>query len=400
MSKERAQTLIDPDLELEDLRMLQGESTHTFICFVILSCLVISHAVSFEECDTDLSRLLTRIELRACFQEEWGAGVMSEDRFIDLFDRDGDGGISSAEYRLALENMRGTTLEGQMEDNEELGDAAFEEVDIQLRDGTVRTLSKEDFFSIHQAQMDAVQGSEEPEESEVQDLEELKVRNPELSRFIQLAQWVVGVMARHYSQVEGNTGKDAHFPEAAKMLELRSLPPGGSLNRGKEKGTDSSPSPDLSGMFDIYLELSIHVNSAKKGERKGAREEGRGIKPADPPLARDIRKYEFHVVGNPLKYRVPHAAIISCWELNNDGLRIDTLDVPAPRLYPQGGGDAGFTGSVFSFGAAATLWRSMSSSQRLIAALGCIVLGLAFMYFVILPCTFYLVMAQVGKDDD
>ena len=231
--------------------------------FVALCC-----SVSFEDCDTDLSRLLTRIELRACFQEEWGAGVMSEDRFIDLFDRDGDGGISSAEYRVALENMRDTTLEGQMENDGELEDGAFEEVDVQLRDGTVRTLSKDEFFSMHQAQMEATQGMEEQEESDVLDIEELKEKNPELSRFIQLAQWVVGVITKHYSEIKGNKGNDAHFPEKANILELRSLPPGGSLNRGKEKGSDSSPSPNLSGRFEIYLELSMLIRGSKKGKGK------------------------------------------------------------------------------------------------------------------------------------
>ena len=127
---------------------------------------------------------------------------MSEDRFIDLFDRDGDGGISSAEYRFALENMRDTTLEGQVENDGELGDAAFEEVDIKLRDGTVRTLSKGEFFSMYEAQMESTNGAEEFEESGFQDIEELKTKNPELSRFIQLAQWVVRVMTTHYSEVE------------------------------------------------------------------------------------------------------------------------------------------------------------------------------------------------------
>ena len=46
--------------------------------------------------------------------------------------------------------------------------------------------------------------------------------------------------------------------------------------------------------------------------------------------------YEFHVVGDPEKYRLPHAAIIDAWELNDDGFRIDTLDVPVPRLFPHG----------------------------------------------------------------
>ena len=77
------------------------------ISLIIFSFVALCCSVSFEECDTDLSRLLTRIELRACFQEEWGAGVMSEDRFIDLFDRDGDGGISSF-FRVVVTREAGS----------------------------------------------------------------------------------------------------------------------------------------------------------------------------------------------------------------------------------------------------------------------------------------------------
>ena len=110
--------------------------------------------------------------------------------------------------------------------------------------------------------------------------------------------------------------------------------------------------------------------------------------------------YEFHVVGDPEKYRLPHAAIIDAWELNDDGFRIDTLDVPVPRLFPHGGYTAEFTNFSISFGTAATLWRSMSSSQRMVAVLLCVILILAIIYFIILPCTYHVVMLQVGKNDE
>ena len=358
------------------------------------SLFAITVAVSFEACDSDKSQLLTRIELRECFKEEWGSEVMSEDRIIDIFDRDGDGGISSAEYRMGLEAMRDTTLEEQVENEDKLGDAAFEEVDVQMRDGTVHTLSKMEFLNMHQAHMDAQQESQtETHESQTQDLTELKNKNPELGRFIDLSKWALMVMTKHYSTIAGNKGKYAHFPDSASLLELRSLPPGGSLNRGKESSSDTSPSPNLSGNFDIYVELSLLRRDGRRGRGAG----GGKTKPADVPLARDIRKYEFHIIGDPLKYRLPHAAVVGCWELNNDGERIDTLELPTPRLFHQEGDATDQWG--WNLATAVAVWSSLDNTQRLVILLGSGVVFLAALYFVVLPLVYFLVMLQVGKED-
>ena len=121
---------------------------------LLLASLICALSVSFEECDTDSSRLVTKIELRDCFDREYGTDAMNVESLVGLFDRDGDGGISSSEYRLVLENMRDTTLDGEVQNDGEFGEDATTEVDIELRDGTVRTIQRDEFFHMNQARME------------------------------------------------------------------------------------------------------------------------------------------------------------------------------------------------------------------------------------------------------
>lgn len=358
--------------------------------------------VSFEDCDRDDSRLLTRIELRECFEEEYGPGVMHVDQLVQLFDRDGDGGISMSEYRLVLENMRDTTLDGEVQNDGEVGEDAFEEVDIEMRDGTVRTMHRDDFFEMNQARIDEHASQQGVSTNDGQNINTLKMKNPELGRFIELAEWAKGAMEDHWSTFKGNKGKDAHFPANSTIYELRSLPRGGSINRGKEKDTEVT-TPSLSGKFDIYFEMSIIVISAEnaskkektKSEKKRKESSVPKGKPADMPLARSIRKYEFHILGDPAVYRLPHAIVSACWELGDHGLRIDKLSVPEPRLYPKQS-DGPATLSLFALVPA--LWSSMSNQQRLVAILGALFMILMILFFVLLPALNFLIVLQIGKD--
>jgi hypothetical protein len=385
--------------------------------------------VSFEECDIDNSRLLTPMELRDCFDGTYGVGVMNVDRIVPLFDRDNDGGISIVEYRLVLENIRDTTLEGEVLNDGELGDASFDEVDVEYRDGTVKTMKRDEFLEMHQAQMDeqgsaaaGYGGQQEFAEVHDEDIDSLMLKNPELGRFIQLAKWAQLVMEKLYNGMEGNRGKDAHFPPGSSIYELRSLPPGGSEQRGQET-SEAEAAPAVTGVFDIYFELSILSSSSsssggeegpdkktkKKTKNKGKEYEKdrsssrQAPKPAEAPMARDIRKYEFHVIGDPEVYRLPHAVVAECWELGDDGARIDVLSVPPPRLYKSAfnGGNGGDDDEGWLLVARMhRLWKMMSRQQRAVTGLGVGFAGLIVLYCIVLPCVNFLVVMQLGKDDD
>ena len=367
---------------------------------LLLASLICALSVSFDECDTDASRLLTKIELRDCFDREYGADTMNVESLVGLFDRNGDGGISSSEYRLVLENMRDTTLDGEVQNDGEFGEDATTEVDIELRDGTVRTIQRDEFFHMNQARMEEQQAEQQGMTSnDEEDINTLKMKNPELGRFIEMAQWAKKIMEEHYSSIEGNKGNDAHFPANSTIYELRSLPAGGSKNRGKESDTEIT-TPAVTGKFELYFEMSIL--SPKGMKKKGEKQQD--VKPADAPLARHIRKYEFHLIGDPALYRLPHAIVAGCWELGDNGLRVDKLLTPAPRRYPtkdgEGGGggvDVSYKGAIFALIPA--LWRAMNTQQRVVAIFGLVFFILLLLFFVVLPAINFFILMQLKEED-
>lgn len=320
---------------------------------------------------------------------------MNIERLVELFDRDVDGGISLSEYRLVLENMRDTTLDGEVQNSGEFGEDAFAEVDIELRDGSVRTVHRDEFFQMNQARMDEQQMEQQGMTvNDEEHINTLKMKNPELGRFIEMAEWAKKTMEEYYSTIKGNKGDDAHFPANCTIYELRSLPHGGSKNRGQESDTELA-APAVTGKFDIYFEMSILPPKRTKG-MKGKKKE-QDVKPADAPLARHIRKYEFHLIGDPEVYRLPHGIVSGCWELGNDGLRVDKLLTPAPRRYPnkddKSGIDVSYKGAIFALIPA--LWRAMNTQQRVMAIFGIVFFILLLLFFVVLPVMNFFILIQL-----
>ena len=133
----------------------------------------------------------------------------------------------------------------------------------------------------------------------------------------------------------------------------------------------------------------------KKEKNRKRKDDTSKVRPADAPYARNIRKYEFHVVGDPDIYRLPHAIVSACWELGDHGLRVDKLSVPKPRLYPQRHEASPLNKTVFTVVPA--LWKAMNNQQRFVAILGVVFVTLALLFFILLPSLNFIIALQVGK---
>jgi len=254
-------------------------------------------------CDTDKSGLVDARELSRCFNQvplHDGATHPSADVVLNLADKDRDGLVSGDEYLLLLSSL------GEDKQNKQ-GFAT-----LRARDGTERQLSRKELEGLMQ-QSDALQaqiknptggggivgggaiGSGEKRRS----LEEIAAQDPEMAKFIAVAQWAVDQLKSRGNVFEGPP------------LQLRSLPPGGSNLRDKAEaaaidwgGTDHA---------DMWFEFSTAASAT-------AGDQGRLY-------------YEIHVERNAAIYRRPYLALRGAWQLEEKSMRrLRELPLPKPRM--------------------------------------------------------------------
>jgi hypothetical protein len=235
--------------------------------------------------------------------------------FAQLADADGDGQVTGYEYgelnaRVNSEKLRAAHVEGP-KDAEEENVATFKS-----RDGSIRSLSRREFDELV-AQSETLQarikGEDQsplndqqlgPNDAEKRrSLSEIALDDPDLAKFIAIVKWTVDQLKNTGTKFRGE------------VMQMRSLPPGGSNNRDKSIG---NVAVDWGGTdhADIWLEFSVGVPGGEGSF------------------------YEAYLERNAAIYRRPYLAIKGAWALDAQGRRSKELPLPKPRMsrHPVGPG--------------------------------------------------------------
>ena len=258
----------------------------------------------------------------------------------------------SRQERLTDEDDWGMDSPSRTEDDDSNADAI-----VTLRNGTVMHVSKEEMLRMMQnkeeelahvrqyttdsngAASEQPLGNVESGEVDVHDgyepasLEQLQQRRPDLARFIDIARWAVHNLQAMTSYPAVDHAHD-RFPATGYIEQLRSLPAGGSINRGKEDvGQTVLPTRETSlgepsgqgklellASFELYLELSLRIPLYGSGTAKARKSKTK------------LSTFELHITRDPSIYRYPHLAVTGVWQLSNAGVRKRSLEVPQARL--------------------------------------------------------------------
>lgn len=271
-------------------------SSIVIVCIITILVLLVVQAVDFGPgfiaiCDEDNSGAVSAKELSKCFTKMAIEDPSAESVMV-LADADGDGELTSEEYSRLMDVGRNEKDEGNF--------ATFKS-----RDGTVRNLSRKDFESLvrqsenMQARMSGKDIPGIPEEKEKRrSLEDIAKEDPELAKFIAIVRWAVDEL------------RDRGNPIHGELLQLRSLPPGGSNNRDS---TNGNVAVDWGGVehADIWFEFSTS--------------------PPSKHLPREL--FEVYVERNAAIYRRPYLAIKGAWTLDDEtSRRKSELSLPRPRM--------------------------------------------------------------------
>jgi hypothetical protein len=238
----------------------------------------------FATCDKDRSKSITLDELGRClFKVKSPLPLLTGSnpaKFMALADLNKDNAISLGEYQLLLEGTK-------------QGDDV---VEFKNRHGKVETISSDELFKRMEQgnsrdQIKMVDGKMVAENSGSSESIDKAVRdNPGMGRFIELGKW-----AREQLNLV-NYAKGS-------MSQLRSLPQGGSVNRGKEDG-ENSIALSIYGTFSSWLELSTSAPNGK------------------------LEYFEVLVERDPIKYKKPYLGLMKAWKLNVHGKRVAELPLP------------------------------------------------------------------------
>ncbi len=323
------------------IRSIGGNACVVKMFFFVIKTLLILSIIGlhsnaersvFKTCDQNYDRQLSRGELNYCLSKtdvqygfrEVGLDV---DTILQLLDIDEDGKISSSEYEKIL------SISSTMDESVDLGrsnslnnEVTSLEADLELRDGTVMTVTRDELLGMVQESYDLKEDLENNKETvneDEVDLSVLRDKNPNIAKFIDMAQWALDKLSKHYETLRISHGKSKtksknsmkqyrHFPTHSKMHEIRSLPPGGSINRSQSYLQDSISEESIyQKSFDMYFEFSLRI----------------------PHRPGSLEKYEIRVIKDAKKYRYPHIVVEQCWLLDDFGERKVQLEVPIHSLF-------------------------------------------------------------------
>eukprot|EP01038_Epipyxis_sp_PR26KG_P011558 gene11558-15478_t len=210
---------------------------------------------------------------------------------MGLFDRNKDNEISVAEYLESLKlhdqvNNKKSS-QSQLTDEDDL-------ITVTTRTGKQKKMSKKSFLLEMRESLKGFALSDDGEVKRQIDKTEKITKvmedDPAMGRFIKIGQYIHSELIKH-----------EYYSNSTILSQLRSLPPGGSINRGKETTRDLIPSK---GNFTVWLEMSIKMK--------------------DSILTSYEAKVEFH----PAKYYQPSIFVDKLWLLDNNGQRIRQLKLP------------------------------------------------------------------------
>jgi len=152
----------------------------------------------FKTCDQNYDRQLSRGELNYCLsktdvQYSFREVGLDVDTILQLLDIDEDGKISSSEYEKIL------SISSTMDESVDLGrsnslnnEVTSLEADLELRDGTVMTVTRDELLGMVQESYDLKEDLENNKETvneDEVDLSVLRDKNPNIAKFIDMAQW-------------------------------------------------------------------------------------------------------------------------------------------------------------------------------------------------------------------
>ena len=254
--------------------------------FIVLESTVPSNF--FDECDHDNSNNLDSNEIQSCYSVHFshlapGIGWESLFQFLDI---NHDELVSRKEYHKVVASIN----------EQQNGD---EDVLFRDRYGKESLLKYDDFFKLMEASMNQMpKGKNNVQEGTLNNnLTEIAKTNPEMARFIAIGIYAQDtLLSYNISELNGT------------MTQLRSLPNGGSKNRGYEATNELNFHKDSS----FWIEMSIKPPSTSPSGRQ-----------------QQLLHFEIHLERNSTIYpKSPHIGILNFWRLDHQGYRTKTIPLP------------------------------------------------------------------------
>lgn len=205
----------------------------------------------FKRCDRNTDGVLTLSEFEQCFYFADDSLSKSETvirsdiaGLFAIVDSDKDGAISVNEYNILQQQLTkqramaktarevqyaedGTSEENLYTDNRKSVD---DEITVKMRDGTVKSLKKEEFFSTYQNLQQPLDGFHRTKNNQLlreyektASMEEIRAKDPTVARAIKLAEWSL-LFLKYFRVLTDN----------CKLVRLASVP----LSKSGAKLTD------------------------------------------------------------------------------------------------------------------------------------------------------------------
>lgn len=261
--------------------------------------------VFFLSCDGDKSDTVTLTELHDCVNDIKTHSIRmgaNPPKLMSIIDTDSDEMITRDEYREFLVKTSG--VENAIHFTDRYGKESSmtpDELFHRMEGGSSSSPETDNIYE------DPVTGIQTQENSGNSTLSDLPTTDPGMSRFIAVGRWALDELQQNGLAV-------------GKLSQLRSLPTGGSVNRGKElenggvDGTSthtseqeqkpddiSDPQTQKFQSREMWLELSVKDSEGK------------------------LSFYEVHIEMDPGVYRRPHLALRQAWKLRKNGVRSKVL---------------------------------------------------------------------------
>lgn len=275
---------------------------YIIIVFYIFIKLIDASSIDsfFSSCDIDNSKILSEAEFRNCIKLFPGFSEFSSqaiDNLIGVIDIDNDGSISLSEYKKMMTNFRDSK-----------GDST---VTLTNRYGETETITINELYSRSESTFDGMQrenGQIFQEKTGSSNLDSLSLERPDMARFISFGKW---------AQLEMQLAGYAY----GSISQIRSLPYGGSINRGNELSEDIY---NQFGNFTVWFEMSIQTNISDSNGRPTTDNKKKSNEI-------DLQYFEVEIERDRHEYVKPYLALKNAWELDDKGKRIKQLKIKHPR---------------------------------------------------------------------
>ena len=242
----------------------------------------------FDKCDVDNSNNVDLNELKSCYSSQLShlAPDVGWESLLHFLDINQDEIISRKEYNRVVANIN------EQRNGED--DVLFRD-----RNGQESLLNYQDFFKIMEDSMNQMpKGGSNVEEGTVNyNLTEIAKTNPEMARFIAIGMFAQDtLLSYNISEMNGT------------MTQLRSLPNGGSRNRGNEATNELNFNKDST----VWIEMTIKPHRTVNAGRQ-----------------EKLLYFEIQLERNATAYpKSPNIGILNLWRLDHKGYRLKSIKLP------------------------------------------------------------------------